>query len=53
MADFQEQLTKYRKQKQKRELLNNFKSKIKKFWMLGTGEDQVQGKCQTSIDIKV
>ncbi|EDW58901.1 uncharacterized protein Saysd1 [Drosophila virilis] len=52
MADFQEQLIKYRKQKQKRELLNNFKSKIKKFWMLGTGEDQVQGKCQTSIDIK-
>ncbi|XP_064556881.1 uncharacterized protein Saysd1 [Drosophila montana] len=52
MADFQEQLRKYRQKKQTREILNNLKSNIKKFWMLGTGEDQLQGKCQTSIDIK-
>ncbi|XP_023173648.2 uncharacterized protein LOC111601348 [Drosophila hydei] len=52
MADFQEQLRHYRQQKQKREILNNFKSKIKRFWMLGTGADTIQGKYQTTIEVK-
>lgn len=53
MADFQEQLRRYRQQKQKREIVNSFKSKIKRFWMLGTGADTIQGKYQTTIEVKV
>ncbi|EDW13716.1 uncharacterized protein LOC6572103 [Drosophila mojavensis] len=52
MADFQEQLKNYRQQKQKERLLNSFKLKLKRFWMLGTGADATQGKCQTTIEVK-
>ncbi|XP_034112881.1 uncharacterized protein LOC117573662 [Drosophila albomicans] len=52
MADFQEQLRQYRQQKQRRETLDKFKIKLRKFWMLGTGAETSQGRDYTSIDVK-
>ncbi|KAH8359595.1 hypothetical protein KR093_007777 [Drosophila rubida] len=53
MADFQEQLRQYRQQKQRRETLEKFKIKLRKFWMLGTGSETSQGRDYTSIDVKL
>ncbi|KAH8417304.1 hypothetical protein KR222_008695 [Zaprionus bogoriensis] len=51
MADFQEQLKQYRQDKQRKAAINNFKLRFRKFWMWGTGADESQGKCQTTIDL--
>lgn len=51
MADFQAQLQQYRQDKKREAALSNFKLRLRKFWMLGTGANATEG--QTAIDIKV
>ncbi|EDV42273.1 uncharacterized protein Dana_GF17092 [Drosophila ananassae] len=47
MADFQEQLRQYRLQKKRQETVNNFKDKLRRFWMLGTGTNK-----DTTIEVQ-
>lgn len=47
MADFQEQLRQYRLQKKRQETVNNFKDKLRRFWMLGTGANK-----DTTIEVQ-
>lgn len=53
MADFQAQLQQYRKNKQREAAFSNFKLRLRKFWMLGTGANATEGRSETAIDIKV
>lgn len=50
--DFQEKLRQYRQQKQRREILDIIKLRIRKFLMMGTAAEKIPGKCYTSIDVK-
>ncbi|EDV53720.1 SAYSvFN domain-containing protein 1 [Drosophila erecta] len=47
MADFQEQLRQYRAQKKRKETVDNFKDKLRRFWMLGTGANK-----DTTIEVQ-
>ncbi|XP_016952612.1 uncharacterized protein LOC108026264 [Drosophila biarmipes] len=47
MADFQEQLRQYRLQKRRKETVDNFKDKLRRFWMLGTGANK-----DTTIEVQ-
>ncbi|KAH8256315.1 hypothetical protein KR032_000634 [Drosophila birchii] len=47
MADFQEQLRQYRLQKRRQETVDNFKTKLRRFWMLGTGANK-----DTTIEVQ-
>jgi len=47
MADFQEQLRQYRAQKRRKETVDNFKDKLRRFWMLGTGANK-----DTTIEVQ-
>ncbi|KAH8363367.1 hypothetical protein KR084_009075 [Drosophila pseudotakahashii] len=47
MADFQEQLRQYRVQKRRKETVDNFKDKLRRFWMLGTGANK-----DTTIEVQ-
>ncbi|KAH8341939.1 hypothetical protein KR059_005224 [Drosophila kikkawai] len=47
MADFQEQLRQYRLQKRRKETVDNFKTKLRRFWMLGTGANK-----DTTIEVQ-